>query len=249
MSTVFRKPKDGERNSKATIYLGNLDPQVNEPLLYELLVQFAPIKSLNLPKDRVLRTHQGFGFAEFRTVKDAEYTLDILRGVRLFGKSLKMNKAEPFKGAGPEGITGGAGRPPTADIGAKLFVSNLSELADEQYLQETFSKFGNVVPPTVVMRDDNGVSKGYGFVTFDDFESSDTAIQKLDGLLLMNMKVSVSYAYKEDPSQRKVRHGDRVERLLAENAKTNAKKEKESGRRPRRDAGRVLKPRKGHGNR
>lgn len=248
MSTIFRKPSDGERNTKATLYLGNLDPQVSEPLLYELLVQFAPVKSLNLPKDRVLRTHQGFGFAEFRNVKDAEYTLDVLRGVRLFGKSLKMNKAEPFKGAGTEGTAPGIGRLPGADIGAKLFVSNLSELADEQYLQETFSKFGNVVPPTVVIRDENGVSKGHGFVTFDDFESSDAAIEKLDGLLLMNMKVSVSYAYKEDPSHRKVRHGDRVERLLAENAKTNAKKERETGKRHRREPGKVLKPRRGRGN-
>lgn len=246
MTSVFRKPPDSDRNVKASLYFGNLDPQVTEPLLYELFIQFAPIRSLNLPKDRVLKTHQGYGFIEFRTIKDAEYVLNILRGIRLYGKMLKLKKAEPnFKGSSQQ-LVGVTTTSNAMDIGAKIFINNLNPLIDEQSLADTFSKFGTLVRSPSIIRDpESGESKGYGFISFNDFASSDTAIEKMDGAILMNSKVSVTYAFKDDPSsgqQMKVKHGDKVERLLAENAKSNnvlnilSTKQNESGK--------ITKPRK-----
>lgn len=225
MTSVFRKPPDSDRNTKASLYFGNLDPQVTEPLLYELFIQFAPIRSLNLPKDRVLKTHQGYGFIEFRTIKDAEYVLNILRGIRLYGKMLKLKKAEPnFKGSSQQQV-GVTTTNNAMDIGARVFINNLNPLIDEQSLADTFSKFGTLIrPPSIVRDQETSESKGYGFINFDDFASSDTAIEKMNGAILMNSKVSVSYAFKDDPAngqQTKGRHGDKVERLLAENAKSN----------------------------
>ncbi|ABN67606.2 predicted protein [Scheffersomyces stipitis CBS 6054] len=219
MSSVFRRPPDAERNIDASLYFGNLDPEVTELIMYELFIQFAPLRYLNMPKDRILKTHQGYGFVEFRTVRDADYALDILRGVRLYGKQLKIKKAEPPKsGTSSEsqfvGATGGA-----INVGAKLFLNNLSPLVDEQFLRETFSKFGTLIKNPVVARDpETGESRGYGFLTFDDFTVCDEVIAKMDGALLMNGKISVSYAFKDD---KKARHGDKVERLLAEAAKEN----------------------------
>lgn len=246
MTSVFRKAPDSDRNVKASLYFGNLDPQVTEPLLYELFIQFAPIRSLNLPKDRVLKTHQGYGFIEFRTIKDAEYVLNILRGIRLYGKMLKLKKAEPnFKGSSLQ-LVGVTTTNNAMDIGAKIFINNLNPLIDEQLLADTFSKFGTLVRSPSIIRDpESGESKGYGFISFNDFACSDTAIEKMDGAILMNSKVSVTYAFKNDPTsgqQIKVKHGDKVERLLAENAKSNnvlnisSTKQNESGK--------ITKPRK-----
>lgn len=231
MSSIFRKPLESERNINASLYFGNIDPQVSEPLLYELFIQFGPIKSINLPKDRILKTHQGFGFVEFRSIKDAEYTINILRGVRLYGRTLNIKKTEPYKGGNTQrvGTTNGTMSTNTPDsgidVGAKLFIKNLNPLIDEKYLSDTMSKFGNLIRPPSIIRDpDTGISKGYGFLTFDDFNSSDLVIEKMNGNILMNSTVSISYAFKEDGTngvQKKVRHGDKVERLLAESAKSN----------------------------
>lgn len=228
MASVFRKPADSDRNIKATLYVGNLDPQVNETLLYELLIQFAPIRSLNLPKDRVLGTHQGYGFVEFRSIDDANYVLEVLRGVRLYGKALKIRKTDPNtrRAGGPSGPTYANHNTLSAtsapDVGAKLFIGNLDPLVDEQYLQETFSKFGPMVRPPVVARDaESGESKRHGFLTFGDFAVTDEIIAKMNGAVMMNSLISIDYAYKEDPAnsaQKKVRHGDKVERMLAGNA-------------------------------
>ncbi|XP_043816046.1 splicing factor 3B subunit 4-like isoform X4 [Manihot esculenta] len=57
-----------ERNQDATAYVGNLDPQATEDFLWELFVQAV---NVYVPKDRVTNLHQGYGFVEFRSEKDA----------------------------------------------------------------------------------------------------------------------------------------------------------------------------------
>lgn len=217
---VFRKPHDNERNVQSTLYIGNLDAQVTEALLYELFIQVGPVKLLNLPKDRVLRTHQGFGFVEFRTIEDAEYALNVLRGVRLFGKTLKMKKIDP---QGTSSSTTDFKQ--STGVGAKLFIKNLHQLVDEKYLQNTFSSIGNLINHPLIMRDEAGHSKGYGFIEFGDFESSDLAIERLNGAILMNNRISLSYAYKEGLEGKKIQHGDDAERTLAKQGKKHLKKQ------------------------
>lgn len=68
-----------------------------------------------------------------------------------------------------------------------------------------------------IARDENNLSKGYGFVSFADFESSDAAIANMNGQYLMNKQVSVQYAYKKDGKGE--RHGDQAERMLAAQAR------------------------------
>ena len=65
------------RNQEATCFCGNLDEAVTEELLWELMLQVGPVASVFMPKDKVLGTHQGFGFVEFRTEQDAEYAMNM----------------------------------------------------------------------------------------------------------------------------------------------------------------------------
>ena len=65
-----------DRNTDATCYIGNLEPQVDEELLWEIFVQAGPVVNVYLPKDRVTNAHQGYGFIEFRTEQDADYVSD-----------------------------------------------------------------------------------------------------------------------------------------------------------------------------
>eukprot|EP00439_Symbiodinium_sp_Y106_P032867 s2867_g3.t3 len=48
-----------ERNQEATIYVGNLDPKIDEEVLWELMVQCGPVANLHLPRDKITTTHQG----------------------------------------------------------------------------------------------------------------------------------------------------------------------------------------------
>ncbi|KAL1963192.1 hypothetical protein VTN77DRAFT_8625 [Rasamsonia byssochlamydoides] len=193
-----------EQDKEATVYIGNLDERVTDSLVWELMLQAGRIVNVHLPKDRVTQTHQGYGFVEFISEEDAEYASRIMNGVRLYGKPIRVNKAS-------------ADKQKTVEVGAELFVGNLDPMVTEQMLYETFSRFGTLLSIPKIARDESNLSKGYGFVSFADFESSDAAIANMNGQYLMNKEISVQYAYKKDGKGE--RHGDQAERMLAAQAR------------------------------
>ncbi|KAJ3343795.1 Splicing factor 3B subunit 4 [Entophlyctis luteolus] len=200
------KPTE-ERNQQNTVYVGNLDEAVTEALLWELMLQAGPVVNVHLPKDRVTQTHQGFGFAEYTSEEEADYAMKIMHMTKLFGKPIKVNKASDNKHV--------------IDVGANLFLGNLDHSVDEKTLHDTFSAFGVIAQTPKIARDpDTGMSKGYGFVSYDNFESSDAAIEAMNGQYLMNKPITVSYAFKKDGQGE--RHGSAAERLLAAQARKNA---------------------------
>eukprot|EP00892_Ulva_mutabilis_P010732 jgi/Ulvmu1/8030/UM004_0267.1 len=190
-----------DRNQEATCYVGNLDEQVSEELLWELFTQAGPVNNVYVPKDRVTTKHKGHAFIEFKGEEDADYAIKVLNMIKVFGKPIRVNKASQEKRA--------------LDVGANLFIGNLDPDVDEKMLYDTFSAFGVITGTPKIMRDpDSGISKGFGFVSFDNFESSDAAIDAMHGQFLMNRSISVQYAFKKDTNER---HGTPEERLMAQN--------------------------------
>ncbi|KAJ3311470.1 Splicing factor 3B subunit 4 [Blyttiomyces sp. JEL0837] len=177
--------KAEDRNQLCTCYVGNLDEQVTEALLWELMLQAGPVVNVNLPKDRVTQSHQGFGFVEYVTEEDADYAIKIMNMIKLYGKPIRVNKATADK--------------KVLDVGATLFIGNLDPDVDEKLLYDTFTAFGVITQTPKVARDpDTGLSKGYAFVSYDNFDSSDAAIEAMNNQFLMNKPITVSYAFKKD---------------------------------------------------
>mmetsp|Transcript_15849 Transcript_15849/g.24386 ORF Transcript_15849/g.24386 Transcript_15849/m.24386 type:complete len:132 (+) Transcript_15849:239-634(+) len=130
---------------------------------------------------------------------DADYALKIMNQISLYGKPIKVNKSSQDK--------------TTQEVGANVFVGNLTPRVDEKALRKAFSAFGIVVS-TKIMRDpETGAAKNYGFVSYDSFDSSDLAIQKMNGQFLEGNPIDVSYAFKKDSKGE--RHGSLAERVLA----------------------------------
>lgn len=176
-----------------------IDPKVNEELLWELFIQCGPVMNVHIPRDKITNEHQNYGFVEFKNEEDADYAIKIMHMIKLFGKPIHVNKASQDKR--------------TQEVGANLFVGNLNEDIDEKSLRDVFSAFG-IVLSTKIMRDpESGVSKGYGFVSYDNFESADSAINTMSGQYVGGKPVDVSYAYKKDTKGE--RHGSTAERILA----------------------------------
>ena len=44
-----------------------------------------------MPKDRVTMQHQGYGFVEFLSEDDADYSIKIMNMIKLFGKPVNAN--------------------------------------------------------------------------------------------------------------------------------------------------------------
>jgi polyadenylate-binding protein len=71
-----------------------------------------------------------------------------------------------------------------------VFIKNLDKNIDNKSLYDTFSAFGNILA-CKIMTDENGQSKGFGFVHFETQEAADDAINKVNGMLLADKKVLV----------------------------------------------------------
>ncbi|KAH8881519.1 RNA-binding domain-containing protein [Thozetella sp. PMI_491] len=196
--------KHWEQNKDATVYVGNIDERFTQELLSELMTQVGPVRQVHMPQDRVSQTHQGYGFVEFDTPNSADYAAKVLNGIRVWGKPIRVNKAS-------------ADKQKALDIGAELFINNLDQAVDEKILYDTFSQFGQILRQPNVIRDDNNISKGYGFVSFDSFEASDVAKETMNGQYLLSKAITVEYAYKKDGKGE--RHGDEAERKLAAEGK------------------------------
>jgi splicing factor 3B subunit 4 len=195
-----------EQNKEATVYVGNIHEDVTQQLLTELMNHHGRVRSMNMPIDRVNGKHQGFGFVEFASEADADYVINVLNSTRLYNTAIRMNKAS-------------ADKQKTVEIGAELFIGNLDAMVDEKALYDTFSRFGQLSSVPKIARDDTNLSKGYGFVSYADFDASDSAIAHMHGQYMMNKQISVQYAYKKDGKGE--RHGDDAERMLAKQAKAN----------------------------
>lgn len=192
-----------QRNQDATCYVGGLDDDMSEKLVWEFFMQAGPVVSVHMPRDRITGKHQGYGFVEFLGEQDADYALKIMNMVKLFGKPIRVNKASADK--------------KDTDVGANLFIGNLDPEVDEKALYDTFSAFGVIPRPPKVQRDpETGNSKGFGFVSFDSFEAADAAIEAMHSRFFANRTINVMYAYKKD--MKGERHGSAAERLLAAQA-------------------------------
>ncbi|KAJ7042132.1 hypothetical protein C8F04DRAFT_1208292 [Mycena alexandri] len=197
------RPQD-DRNQEATVYLGNLDERCTDALVWELMLQAGPVVNVHLPKDRISMAHQGYGFCEFLTEEDAEYACKIMNQIKLCASSDKKQ----------------------LDVGANLFIGNLDENVDERLLYDTFSAFGIMATTAKVLSvcrllgtPTTGTSKGYGFVSYTDFDASDAAVEAMNGSFLMNKAITVQYAFKKDGKGE--RHGTAAERLLTAQARKN----------------------------
>src|SRR5258708_6415149 len=90
-----------------------------------------------------------------------------------------------------------------------IFIKNLEEAIDNkvsfcadivlsesyrslQALHDTFAAFGNVLSCKVAT-DEQGRSKGYGFVHYETAEAADSAIKAVNGMLLNDKKVYVGH--------------------------------------------------------
>ncbi|EFJ04697.1 hypothetical protein SELMODRAFT_3379, partial [Selaginella moellendorffii] len=184
-----------EHNQDATAYVGNLDPQVTEDILWELFTQVARVQSVYIPRDKITTAHSGYGFVELANETAVDYAVKILNNCRLYGRCIRMSKASHKD----------------ENVGANLFVGNLSRTVDNYLLGSIFSGFGRVVYSSVVHSDDQ-TRPGYGFVHYDCFEASDLAIESMDKQFIENQQVSVSYARKKDSGEL---HGSPAEREIA----------------------------------
>ena len=76
----------------------------------------------------------------------------------------------------------------------KLFVGGLSWGTDDNALREAFETHGEVTEAKVITDRDTGRSRGFGFVTFDNPDDAENAIEAMNGSQLDGRTLTVNEA-------------------------------------------------------
>ncbi|XP_046741667.1 atrophin-1-like isoform X2 [Diprion similis] len=83
----------------------------------------------------------------------------------------------------------------------RIFVGGISANTSEAELAQLFSTYGNV-KATKIISDRAGVSKGYGFVTFETEEEAKRLQQESECIVLRERKLNIAPAIKKQPFNR-----------------------------------------------
>ena len=75
-----------------------------------------------------------------------------------------------------------------------IYVGNLNYRVDEDQLQEVFEEFGTVDSAKVIVDKFSGKSRGFGFVTMEDQQEAQQAINELNGATLESREMVVNEA-------------------------------------------------------
>lgn len=81
----------------------------------------------------------------------------------------------------------------------KLFVGGLAWATTDDGLRQAFERFGQVAEAKVIMDRETGRSRGFGFVSFNDDNHGNAAMQEMDGAQLDGRTIKVNEAQERAP--------------------------------------------------
>ncbi|KAK4687800.1 polyadenylate-binding protein, partial [Tremellales sp. Uapishka_1] len=176
--------------ASASLYVGELDTTVTEAMLFEIFNMIGPVASIRVCRDAVTRRSLGYAYVNYLNAADGERALEHL--------NYSLIKNRPCR------IMWSQRDPALRKTGqGNIFIKNLDESIDNKALHDTFAAFGHVLS-CKVGTDENGNSRGFGFVHYETGEAADAAIKAVNGMLLNDRKVFVGRHIGKKERQSKV---------------------------------------------
>jgi RNA-binding protein 39 len=155
--------------------------------LEEFLISAGKIRNVKMITDKNSRRPKGIAYVEFVEVESVGNALK-LNGQKLFGVPIMIQPTMAEKNR----AAANAENLKKAEGPKKLYVGNLHPNINEIMLKAVFEPFGHV-EQVKIQKEQDGVSKGYGFIEFKTSDLAENAMKHLNGFELAGQPIRVNY--------------------------------------------------------
>lgn len=194
--------------SKTNLIVNYLPQTMTQEEIRSLFSSVGEVESCKLIRDKVTDSSLadfsqslGYGFVNYHRPEDAEKAINTLNGLRLQNKTIKVSYARPSS----ESIKG-----------ANLYVSGLPKHMAQQELESLFAPYGRIITSRILCDNFTGeqlrqfvggsadsipcLSKGVGFIRFDQRIEAERAIQELNGTIPKGSNEPITVKFANNPS-------------------------------------------------
>jgi polyadenylate-binding protein len=155
------------KSGVGNIFIKNLDPSIGHKELYDTFSDFGNILSCKVAFDETGHS-KGFGFVHFETQDSANRAIEIVNDKLINNRKVFVGKFESKKERNLH----------KESSWTNVYIKDLGLDVTEKELAQAFSHYGKV-SNTAIMKNDDGTSKGFGFVNFDEHEDAVKACTEL----------------------------------------------------------------------
>jgi len=167
-------------NQLTNLIVNYLPQSMSQEEIRTLFSSIGEVESCKLIRDKsTINQSLGYGFVNYVKPEDAQRAIKSFNGLRLQNKTIKVSYARPSS----ESIKG-----------ANLYVSGLPKSMTQLELEQLFKPYGKIITSRILCDNLTGISKGVGFVRFDQRFEAEKAIENLNNtyIQIQNNTVNVS---------------------------------------------------------
>lgn len=158
------------KSGSGNIFIKNLDPSIDNKALHDTFSAFGNILSCKVAMDNDVS--KGYGFVHYETLEQAEAAIKAVNGMLL-------NDRQVFVGLHVSRKERESKLEQQRSKFTNIFVKNIDPSVDEAQFIEMFSAFGPVTSCRL-SKDENDVSKEFGFVNYENHEDAERAVAEMN---------------------------------------------------------------------
>lgn len=181
-------PLTEDERDRRTVFVQQLAARLRTKELIAFFEKVGPVKEAQIVKDRVSGRSKGVGYVEFKNEESVPAAIQ-LTGQKLLGIPIiaQLTEAEKNRQVRNPETTGNN---PNQIPFHRLYVGNIHFSITESDLQNVFEPFGEL-EFVQLQKEEQGRSRGYGFVQFRDPNQAREALEKMNGFDLAGRPIRV----------------------------------------------------------
>lgn len=184
------------KTGQGNVFIKNLDEQIDNKALHDTFAAFGNVLSCKVATDELGRS-KGYGFVHYETSEAAEHAIKAVNGMLLNDKKVyvglhisrkeRQSKLDEMK----------------AQF-TNLYVKNIDTEVTQDEFEQLFTKFG-AVTSALLSIDEEGKSRGFGFVNYENHEEAQQAVDGLNDLDYRGKNLFVARAQKKAEREEELR--------------------------------------------